>query len=658
MADAAMSLAIDKAFLKDADSKADKEGISEGVKAWVKQGREVAYCVEDVIDKYMVEACAAQHRDQQRGLMGSVLYSICSLVSKLKPRHEIVSGIQDIMARLQEINDRSERFRFISSEHVTSSSNWTTVLLHDHREESLFIEEVGFWGDVENALFNNDNGSRILATTRNEDVANFCKRSSLVHVYQMEPLPQQEAWELFCKKAFKFDFQGNCPKDLEALSHNIVRRCGGLPLAIVAVGGLLATKEKVVLEWKRLLDNLGSALVCDPHVENVTKILFLSYNDLPYHLKSCFLHFARHDVRKDSRRILELIHRSLVQLNEAGLKGILRTCRVHDLVRDIILSKSVELSFCHISKNCSSIEGIARRRLSISKRVISNISRSSSSTKSQTRSVMVFNGVDVQKPLISAIFTKFKLLTMLDFERYVSHRSHPQRTGKLVASKMRKLGITDLKREHGRDLCTALEEMVYLQTQSVFSVNKDEILEAQTMSPPPPHLQSLYLHGKSERFPCWISKLNNLVTLGLVFSRLTDDPVKVFQALPSLKSLGFFCGYDEEEVHFEGGFLKLKWLSLSGLNPIIIEKGALPLLQELAIGACPQQRQVPSGIQHLKDLKELSFAGMPDDSTQRLSCNGGEDYWMVKNVPCLQYDGIYDPNDETSYAAEVKRYLE
>jgi disease resistance protein RPM1 len=44
---------------------------------------------------------------------------------------------------------------------------------------------------------------------------------------------------------------------------------------------------------------------------------------------------------------------------------------------------------------------------------------------------MVFNGVDVQKPLISAIFTKFKLLTMLDFERYPIDRI-PKELGNLL----------------------------------------------------------------------------------------------------------------------------------------------------------------------------------------------------------------------------------
>ncbi|CAK7327800.1 unnamed protein product, partial [Dovyalis caffra] len=67
-------------------------------------------------------------------------------------------------------------------------------------------------------------------------------------------------------KAFKFEFEGKCPKDLEELSHNIARRSGGLPLVIMVVGGLLATKEMVVLEWKELLDSVVSTCAQDPTI--------------------------------------------------------------------------------------------------------------------------------------------------------------------------------------------------------------------------------------------------------------------------------------------------------------------------------------------------------------------------------------------------------
>jgi disease resistance protein RPM1 len=90
----------------------------------------------------------------------------------------------------------------------------------------------------------------------------------------------------------KIPTEGNCPKDLEELSQDIVRRCGGLPLAIVAVGGLLATKERVIPEWQKLVNSLDSTMASDPHVENVTKILSLSFHDLPYDLKACFLYFG------------------------------------------------------------------------------------------------------------------------------------------------------------------------------------------------------------------------------------------------------------------------------------------------------------------------------------------------------------------------------
>ena len=44
----------------------------------------------------------------------------------------------------------------------------------------------------------------------------------------------------------------------------------------------------------------------------------------------------------------ELIHRSLVQFSEVDDRGRIRKCKVHDLMRQIILKKAEELSFCHV----------------------------------------------------------------------------------------------------------------------------------------------------------------------------------------------------------------------------------------------------------------------------------------------------------------------
>ncbi|KAL7217996.1 hypothetical protein ACSBR2_011261 [Camellia fascicularis] len=84
-------------------------------------------------------------------------------------------------------------------------------------------------------------GSRVVLTTRNADLASFASKEYHGHVYNLEPLPRKESWTLFCRKTF---MQNSCPSHLERLSKAILNRCEGLQLAIVAISGLLSTKDK------------------------------------------------------------------------------------------------------------------------------------------------------------------------------------------------------------------------------------------------------------------------------------------------------------------------------------------------------------------------------------------------------------------------------
>ena len=83
-----------------------------------------------------------------------------------------------------------------------------------------------------------------------------------------------------------------CPNDFVNVARKIVERCEGLPLAIVTIGGLLSSKDKVVFEWCKLQESLSSEFETDSHLRSITKILSFSYHELPYNLKACFLYFG------------------------------------------------------------------------------------------------------------------------------------------------------------------------------------------------------------------------------------------------------------------------------------------------------------------------------------------------------------------------------
>ncbi|KAM0845705.1 hypothetical protein ACQ4PT_056178 [Festuca glaucescens] len=150
------------------------------------------------------------------------------------------------------------------------------------------VWDVEAWKAIRLALFNNRCGSRIITTTRNSAVASYCSCDSS-YVYQMESLNFADSKRLFFRRVF--GSEEVCYSHLEEVSNEILAKCGGLPLVIITLSSLLADKHAKD-EWNKVLTAIGSALANDPNVGNMTKILSLSYFDLPHHMRTCLLYLS------------------------------------------------------------------------------------------------------------------------------------------------------------------------------------------------------------------------------------------------------------------------------------------------------------------------------------------------------------------------------
>ena len=82
----------------------------------------------------------------------------------------------------------------------------------------------------------------------------------------------------------------------------------------------------------------------------------------------------------------QLIHRSLVIVAEVDFVGKTRSCQVHDMMREVILSRSKELSFYHVSINDNSIFYGICRCLSIQNNINPHLK---SINSSQTRFILI-----------------------------------------------------------------------------------------------------------------------------------------------------------------------------------------------------------------------------------------------------------------------------
>nr|XP_009411155.1 PREDICTED: probable disease resistance RPP8-like protein 2 [Musa acuminata subsp. malaccensis] len=318
------------------------------------------------------------------------------------------------------------------------------------------------WETIKRAFPEEFTASRVLLTTRKMDVAETADPDSPPH--HLKLLESEESWNLFCKNAFS---NACCPPHLQHFQDKIIQKCGGLPLAIVVLAGLLRSKHGAY-EWSQTLERIS-------HAPNKTddqtyKILALSYNDLPHHLKSCFLYFAAfpEDDDIDADRLMrlwiaegfvgsdqegqtmedvaemyliELINRCMIQVGIRNKMGGVGYVRIHDLLLDLARYEARKLNFCRSISDKGDSTDLRRLSITDDEGVLQYTSLGLSMPK--LRSLLFLLTDDVDMPSKSMIHG-FKFLRVLDLQ-FVSIRSLPSEIGDLILLRYLALSLPDVK---------------------------------------------------------------------------------------------------------------------------------------------------------------------------------------------------------------------
>ncbi|XP_057802689.1 putative late blight resistance protein homolog R1B-16 [Salvia miltiorrhiza] len=303
------------------------------------------------------------------------------------------------------------------------------------------------WDRLRIALPENNNNGKILITSRNEDVGTYvsCPRAP----HKLRHFRQDESWELLRLEALR---RLDCPSDLEGVGQIIATNCHGLPLSVVVIGGILATRYSASdisvtkKAWDEVSTQVSTFLKEDP-TDRVNRFISLSYDRLPYHLRACFLYLGMFPedyeipvsrltrmwigegfIQQSNDSSLEetaekylkdLINRNLVIIDKFKPDGKVKTCRIHDTLREFCKTEAGnenENFFQEIkSRNGSFASDLHEyRRISIHSNCRGFIS--SKPAGPRVRSFVCFSkdGFTLSQENIPHILGAFKLLRVLD----------------------------------------------------------------------------------------------------------------------------------------------------------------------------------------------------------------------------------------------------
>ncbi|CAL5090595.1 unnamed protein product [Urochloa decumbens] len=341
------------------------------------------------------------------------------------------------------------------------------------------VWEAASWKTIRLALDKNNWGSRIIITTRNSKVTSG-------EVYKLKPLSNENSRRLFYTRIF--GGEDKClDNQVDEVCDKILKKCGGIPLAIITMASLLVGKSRE--EWFEVSNSIGFRDEGLEQVDRTMEILSLSYYDLPHHLRACLLYLSAfpEDYTIDKNSLIwrwvaegfihkkleiglfevgegyfnDLVNRSMIQAVQSKYDGTIDGCRVHDMVLDLLRSLSSEENFVTLLlRNDDGTSSISNaRRLAHQKSTLDTHLGNHNKGMQKMRSLIAYRCHNDKE----LSFQSFKLLRVLDLENvYMESWHNAKHLGDLLH--LRYLG---LKHTNMPELPEEIEGLKFLQTLDV-----------------------------------------------------------------------------------------------------------------------------------------------------------------------------------------------
>jgi hypothetical protein len=457
---------------------------------------------------------------------------------------------------------------------------------------------VSSWENIWVSLPKNSNGSSIVVTTRFKSVAEASSRQQIGHIHMLNRLADEKSKNLFFERIF--GGMDPWPHEFTETKDKILKKCGGLPLAIFAVAGLLARDPRSNSQWTKVQGSLGSELETNLTPEGVTQILNLCYDDLPADQKNCLLYLSIFPkgyiiyrkrlirrwiaegfvVEKHGKTVEEvaaeyfneLISRNIIRPVDHSSDGKVKTCQVHDMILEYIVSKSSEENFITVAGGhwLTGMPSNKVRRLSLhssdpehAKAAIETMNLS------HVRSLTAFESLE----RLQSFSFKFGILQVLDLEGCKGLNGNHLRK----ICKMFHLKFLSLRKTSVENLPSEIGKLQYLEALDIRETNVQELPTTVSGLKKIVHLLG---GNKSTRlalkFTEAIAKMTELQTLsGIGICRSSAAVLVEMHNLTNLKKLSIYSvrDFDDSNQRYSDLLSAIEYLSGCSLKSLAIDDG-------------------------------------------------------------------------------------